>query len=79
MIKNKCDCINNYLRTDVDNIGRLFAGRPKKDKSGSRVKSSSKSKRAASDEVSVAVGGKDASLFLFRALGKVLYCKREYQ
>ncbi|KAJ7993760.1 hypothetical protein DPEC_G00258030 [Dallia pectoralis] len=24
-----------------------------------------------------AIGGKDASLFLFRALGKILYCKRE--
>uniref|UniRef100_A0AAR2LI59 AAA+ ATPase domain-containing protein n=1 Tax=Pygocentrus nattereri TaxID=42514 RepID=A0AAR2LI59_PYGNA len=26
---------------------------------------------------SPAIGGKDASLFLFRALGKILYCKRE--
>lgn len=24
-----------------------------------------------------AIGGKDASLFLFRALGKILHCKRE--
>ncbi|XP_026997161.2 cell cycle checkpoint protein RAD17 isoform X2 [Tachysurus fulvidraco] len=28
-------------------------------------------------EESPAIGGKDASLFLFRALGKILYCKRE--
>ncbi|XP_007237307.3 cell cycle checkpoint protein RAD17 isoform X1 [Astyanax mexicanus] len=28
-------------------------------------------------EDSPAIGGKDASLFLFRALGKILYCKRE--
>ena len=24
-----------------------------------------------------AIGGRDSSLFLFRALGKILYCKRE--
>ncbi|KAG5281180.1 hypothetical protein AALO_G00068280 [Alosa alosa] len=28
-------------------------------------------------EESQAIGGKDASLFLFRALGRILYCKRE--
>ncbi|XP_060764020.1 cell cycle checkpoint protein RAD17 [Neoarius graeffei] len=28
-------------------------------------------------EENPAIGGKDASLFLFRALGKILYCKRE--
>ncbi|TSR04324.1 Cell cycle checkpoint protein RAD17 [Bagarius yarrelli] len=28
-------------------------------------------------EDSPSIGGKDASLFLFRALGKILYCKRE--
>ena len=30
-----------------------------------------------SHSVGVAVGGRDVALFLFRALGKVLYCKRK--
>ncbi|KAI5618533.1 cell cycle checkpoint protein RAD17 [Silurus asotus] len=34
-------------------------------------------KASAALEESPAIGGKDASLFLFRALGKILYCKRE--
>ena len=28
-------------------------------------------------EVVTAIGGRDTALFLFRALGKILYCKRE--
>ncbi|KAI1900437.1 hypothetical protein AGOR_G00049930 [Albula goreensis] len=50
--------------------------------SGSRgmSKARSKSKTSKGHEIqddSQAIGGKDASLFLFRALGKILYCKRE--
>ena len=37
-----------------------------------------KTKEARTDEATSAVGGKDSSLLIFRALGKVLYCKREY-
>nr|XP_046242046.1 cell cycle checkpoint protein RAD17 isoform X2 [Scatophagus argus] len=36
-----------------------------------------KSKQAKKQEGEQAIGGKDASLFLFRALGKILHCKRE--
>lgn len=36
-----------------------------------------KSKLAKEQEEEQAIGGKDASLFLFRALGKILHCKRE--
>ncbi|KAJ8285536.1 hypothetical protein GJAV_G00027940 [Gymnothorax javanicus] len=44
----------------------------------SRVRNKSKTcKSSESLECSQAIGGKDASLFLFRALGRVLYCKRE--
>ncbi|KAE8635917.1 hypothetical protein XENTR_v10002784 [Xenopus tropicalis] len=55
--------------------------RGKATKSG-KTSSKSKSKKGSQkggeniDEVQ-AIGGKDASLFLFRALGKILYCKRE--
>lgn len=64
------------LLTDMGNIEGLFGGSTK-DKSVTRAKRSTKSKPASSEEAHVAVGGKDASLFLFRALGKILYCKRE--
>ncbi|XP_061585648.1 cell cycle checkpoint protein RAD17 [Cololabis saira] len=36
-----------------------------------------KSKQTKQPEGQQAVGGKDATLFLFRALGKILHCKRE--
>ncbi|XP_071995186.1 cell cycle checkpoint protein RAD17 [Engystomops pustulosus] len=51
---------------------------PKASKTSSKSKSKKKSDKAGdqSDEVQ-AIGGKDASLFLFRALGKILHCKRE--
>ncbi|XDV20972.1 hypothetical protein PO909_026171 [Leuciscus waleckii] len=43
-----------------------------------RAKGRSKSSKSTDMQVeSPAIGGKDASLFLFRALGKILYCKRE--
>ncbi|KAL7836280.1 hypothetical protein AOLI_G00275640 [Acnodon oligacanthus] len=44
------------------------------------VRAKGRSRSAKSTDVlddSPAIGGKDASLFLFRALGKILYCKRE--
>lgn len=63
--------------TDAGKIEGLFSGSSKKEKSGRRGKSSAKGRQGSSEEGHVAVGGKDASLFLFRALGKVLYCKRE--
>ncbi|XP_051981757.1 cell cycle checkpoint protein RAD17-like isoform X2 [Xyrauchen texanus] len=53
----------------------------KKDKSSSvktTVRAKGRSKFSTSLQAeSPAIGGKDASLFLFRALGKILYCKRE--
>uniref|UniRef100_A0AAY4CR22 AAA+ ATPase domain-containing protein n=1 Tax=Denticeps clupeoides TaxID=299321 RepID=A0AAY4CR22_9TELE len=44
------------------------------------MKAKGKSKSSQNTDMlgdSQAIGGKDASLFLFRALGKILYCKRE--
>uniref|UniRef100_A0A673WK41 RAD17 checkpoint clamp loader component n=1 Tax=Salmo trutta TaxID=8032 RepID=A0A673WK41_SALTR len=49
--------------------------------SGRAVVKATRGKRKAKDaegrDKEQAIGGKDASLFLFRALGKILYCKRE--
>ncbi|KAL2091972.1 hypothetical protein ACEWY4_011770 [Coilia grayii] len=52
------------------------AAAPKK--AGPKPKAKSRSSKSADPlEESQAIGGKDASLFLFRALGRILYCKRE--
>uniref|UniRef100_A0A8C7Q788 RAD17 checkpoint clamp loader component n=1 Tax=Oncorhynchus mykiss TaxID=8022 RepID=A0A8C7Q788_ONCMY len=49
--------------------------------SGRAVVKATRGKRKAKDsegrDKELAIGGKDSSLFLFRALGKILYCKRE--
>ncbi|CAM4556358.1 unnamed protein product [Lepidochelys olivacea] len=42
----------------------------------SRTKKKKKAKTLENQEIQ-AIGGKDASIFLFHALGKILYCKRE--
>lgn len=49
--------------------------------SGRAVVKATRGKRKAKDsegrDKELAIGGKDSSLFLFRALGKILYCKSE--
>ncbi|XP_040898516.1 cell cycle checkpoint protein RAD17 [Toxotes jaculatrix] len=45
-------------------------------KASSRTNQRKKSKQTKEQEEEQAIGGKDASLFLFRALGKILHCKR---
>lgn len=48
----------------------------KSDKTSSKGKSKKKSDKVMENADDIqAIGGKDASLFLFRALGKILYCK----
>ena len=42
---------------------------------GSRTK---KGKKSGESDVYLPIGSKDNSLFLFRALGKILYCKRKF-
>lgn len=51
---------------------RPFTSLAKKNKRN-QVKKSKQAKQRAEDSIS----GKDGSLFLFRALGKILHCKRE--
>ncbi|KAJ6669806.1 hypothetical protein lerEdw1_000355 [Lerista edwardsae] len=43
----------------------------------SKVKKKKKSDNPLESQEVQAIGGKDASIFLFHALGKILYCKRE--
>ncbi|XP_067425285.1 cell cycle checkpoint protein RAD17 [Emydura macquarii macquarii] len=44
---------------------------------GSRTKKKKKADKTLENQEIQAIGGKDASIFLFHALGKILYCKRE--
>lgn len=46
-------------------------------KAGSTTNPMKKSQKTKPLEVEKTIGGKDASLFLFRALGKILHCKRK--
>ncbi|XP_039401054.1 cell cycle checkpoint protein RAD17 isoform X1 [Mauremys reevesii] len=43
----------------------------------SRTKKKKKADKTLENQEIQAIGGKDASIFLFHALGKILYCKRE--
>lgn len=43
----------------------------------SKSKRRQKTDRIFENQEVQAIGGKDVSLFLFRALGKILYCKRK--
>lgn len=45
--------------------------------SGTKQMKKTRSKKTKQLIEEPAIGGKDASLFLFRALGKILHCKRE--
>ncbi|KAL5487126.1 hypothetical protein EMCRGX_G019692 [Ephydatia muelleri] len=68
-------------------VGTISSSMPRPHQhSGARVKSTTSSrkvpnegpsKKAVSDEGYAPIGGRDNSLYLFRALGKILYCKRE--
>lgn len=63
----------NLLKTFKEKTSQSSAGRGRA--KANRGKSKRKTTAAAEDEEQ-AIGGKDASLFLFRALGKILHCKR---
>ncbi|XP_052688808.1 cell cycle checkpoint protein RAD17-like isoform X8 [Crassostrea angulata] len=68
------------LKDTHDLLPTTSKGRQSKKKTSGEA---SKSKRAGnkssadSDSTLAAIGGRDTSLFLFRALGKILYCKRD--
>ncbi|XP_043095442.1 cell cycle checkpoint protein RAD17 isoform X2 [Puntigrus tetrazona] len=59
---------------------RLWASKKGKSTAKPVVRAKGRNKSSKSTDMQdecLAIGGKDASLFLFRALGKILYCKRE--
>ncbi|CAC5393979.1 HRAD17 [Mytilus coruscus] len=66
---------------DLMSGGRLKGNASLKKQSSSRsnkMKSKTKSESPANPDCELAsIGGRDTSLFLFRALGKILYCKRD--
>ncbi|XP_062873513.1 cell cycle checkpoint protein RAD17 [Trichomycterus rosablanca] len=66
--------------SDLSLEKKLWASKKGRSSAKTSARSKGRSRRARSTDApdeSPAVGGKDASLFLFRALGKILYCKRE--
>ncbi|KAL4609492.1 cell cycle checkpoint protein RAD17 [Arapaima gigas] len=82
-----CTGSSGDIRNAINNLQFLQSSfwtvkknKMKSSSSSSRVtakaKNKSKSTKASDQDDSQAIGCKDASLFLFRALGKILYCKR---
>ncbi|KAM7416960.1 hypothetical protein PAMA_018845 [Pampus argenteus] len=57
-------------------LWRMMKDRPVASLGKARTNQRKKSKQAKEEEEAPAIGGKDASLFLFRALGKILHRKR---
>uniref|UniRef100_A0A8C9VB62 RAD17 checkpoint clamp loader component n=1 Tax=Scleropages formosus TaxID=113540 RepID=A0A8C9VB62_SCLFO len=78
-----CTGSSGDIRNAINNLQFSFTGRAQNKKSSSsgrgtsKARSKSKSAKASDKQDDTqAVGGRDVSLFLFRALGKILYCKR---
>ncbi|KAG7163439.1 Cell cycle checkpoint protein RAD17-like [Homarus americanus] len=85
-IRSAINALQFACKKDINQLEGLFTGTSGKGRTLTRTKSQTKShlKKNSSTKTQesdldgfAAVGGKDASLFLFRALGKVLYCKRK--
>lgn len=70
-------CLNCPLKTSVTKLPSAPTGSSRKRTYGKASKSGSKSVSLSNDETSI--GLRDTNLSLFRALGKILYCKREDQ
>lgn len=69
----KCLTILLYMSTDK----ALWTRKDRHFPSGIKQMKKTRSKKTKQLDGEPAIGGKDASLFLFRALGKILHCKRE--
>uniref|UniRef100_A0A673GQQ4 Cell cycle checkpoint protein RAD17-like n=1 Tax=Sinocyclocheilus rhinocerous TaxID=307959 RepID=A0A673GQQ4_9TELE len=79
-----CSGSSGDIRCAINNLQFSSFTGEKIDKSAAKptVRTKGRSKSSKSTDMldeSPAIGGKDASLFLFRALGKILYCKRYYE
>ncbi len=71
-----------FTSLDTHDLERALAANPLKSSKGkSRRQPGGKSgrqtkeKKGTTDSSLAAIGGRDTSMFLFRALGKILYCK----
>lgn len=70
----------SILMFDLFNASTDKGLRSKSDRpvpSGTKQTKKTRPKKVKQPKEEAAIGGKDASLFLFRALGKILHCKRE--
>uniref|UniRef100_A0A8C9WNP2 RAD17 checkpoint clamp loader component n=1 Tax=Scleropages formosus TaxID=113540 RepID=A0A8C9WNP2_SCLFO len=79
-----CTGSSGDIRNAINNLQFSFTVKKNKSESSSsgrgtsKARSKSKSAKASDKQDDTqAVGGRDVSLFLFRALGKILYCKRK--
>ena len=78
--------MNNDVTLTLDTVDLVATGRmkgkpPLKKQSSRTTKSklkSSESQTGSPENELAAIGGRDTSLFLFRALGKILYCKSKH-
>lgn len=71
---------NFILMFDLSNASTDKGLRGKTDRpvpSGTKQTKKTRPKKVKQPKEEAAIGGKDVSLFLFRALGKILHCKRE--
>uniref|UniRef100_A0A8C7JKU0 RAD17 checkpoint clamp loader component n=1 Tax=Oncorhynchus kisutch TaxID=8019 RepID=A0A8C7JKU0_ONCKI len=69
-------CLTGEGATPI-NATQRFSGQSPAAPNPAGLKSMRKAKDSEGQDKELAIGGKDSSLFLFRALGKILYCKRE--
>lgn len=78
-LKELLHCNFSDISLEKGLLWRMKKDRPvtSMSKAVSRTNQRKKSKQTKEQEEEQAIGGKDASLFLFRALGKILHCKRE--
>ncbi|KAK7067792.1 hypothetical protein SK128_002475 [Halocaridina rubra] len=86
-VRSSVNALQFAVKKDVRQLSELFSGtRKSKRLSKSKPRNGSKSSTVLLQEPQgsqddfgglAAVGGKDTALFLFRALGKILYCKRD--
>uniref|UniRef100_A0A3Q4MIB4 RAD17 checkpoint clamp loader component n=1 Tax=Neolamprologus brichardi TaxID=32507 RepID=A0A3Q4MIB4_NEOBR len=86
LLETLCSGSSGDIRSAINSLQFSSASvetglwRTKKDRSVCRAGSTtSQRKKKSKQEEELAIGGKDAALFLFRALGKILHCKQKHE
>ncbi|XP_022097189.1 cell cycle checkpoint protein RAD17-like isoform X2 [Acanthaster planci] len=64
-------------RALVRNSSKSSKTKPSSKQTGGKTGRQTGEKTSSEDTALAAIGGRDTSMFLFKALGKILYCKRE--